>query len=182
MLKTTLLWTVPCAAILALCWLAGPIAVADEPTPVAQAEHVDGLEPAISLAQPLPEETLDAEVLRALEYWNPRQLEEDLRPYAQAIVAATNGVRADAIWLASQASVETKFIAEVRSFKCNRGGYRMCDHGEAVGPWQMHRRSMIGASPLMQAATALAWMKKNPQAWTTWRAARSQADAWLGAR
>lgn len=138
----------------------------------------------------LPEETLDAEVLRALEYWNPRVLEETLRPWANAIVeAACDGcsiaddvVRADAIWLASQASVETKFIDEVLSFRCNRAGYRMCDHGHAVGPWQMHDNRMLGAAPLVQARRAIEWMRRRPQAWTTWKAARAQADAWLQSR
>lgn len=166
--------TLACALAVVLA-ARGPAALAEEPAPVEQCvEHPI----ALTLAQPLPDETLDAEVLRALRYWNPRVLEGTLRPWARAITDAA-GSREDAIWLASQASVETKFVPEVLDFRCNRGGWRECDHGAAVGPWQMHDRRMLGAAPAVQAARAIAWMRAHPQAWTTWRAARVQTDQWL---
>jgi hypothetical protein len=133
------------------------------------------------LPHTLPQPVLDVEVLAALEYWNPRALRETLRPWAHAIVEAAPK-RQDAIWLASQASVESKFIDVVLSFRCNDGDYRMCDHGHAVGPWQMQDKKMLHAAPLVQAKRAIEWMRRSPQAWTTWKAARSQADAWLAAR
>lgn len=177
-IRDLLLVCVPCAAILALCALAGPIsvAVADEPPAYVATPTVSVELPPESRA--LPAETLDAEVLRALEYWNPRVLEETLRPWAQAFAEA-GGNRADAIWLASQASVESKFIPEVLSYRCNQPGWKMCDHSKAVGPLQMHDKRMLGAAPIVQARRAIEWMRRRPQAWTTWKIARAQADQWL---
>lgn len=154
-----------------------PSSLADTPEPATHFNVPDHAVPILQHAQ-LPEPVLAVEVLRALEYWNPRILEGTLLPWANAIADAA-GSREDAIWLASQASVETKFIPEVLSFRCNRGGYLMCDHGNAVGPWQMHMRKMLDATPATQAETAINWMRRNPRAWTTWKAARVQADQWL---
>lgn len=153
-------------------------ALADETAPVSSVpEHALSIE----LQEPLPAETLDVEILRALETWNPRVLEETLRPWANAIVEAAPD-RRDALWLAAQASVETKFVPYVLDFRCNRspGDYPMgnCDHGAAIGPWQMHDRKMIEATPAEQAKRAIEWMRARPQAWTTWRAAKAQAEAW----
>lgn len=154
---------------------------------LADAQPAPAATPTLNVELPpmprgLPAETLDVEVLRALETWNPRVLEETLRPWANAIASAAPN-RADAIWLASQASVETKFVAYVLDFKCNTepGNYPMgdCDRGVAVGPWQMHDKKMLHASPVDQAERAIEWMRRRPRQWSTWRAARAQADAWL---
>lgn len=161
---------------------------------------------ALAVVLPLPDRLVDVSVLSkrlpppesnealdALVYWtNVGHTSvtpiEWLRPWADAIVEAAaeaGASRREAVTLASQAWAEGGFIPAVLSFECNKGPRPRpeptCDHGWAVGPWQMHDDKMIGASPLVQARRALQWMRNRPEAWTTWRTARVAADAWLRA-
>ena len=109
---------------------------------------------------------------------------EWLRPWADAINEVARS-RREAVTLAAQAWAEGGFIPSVLSFACNEGPRPRpepeCDHGWAVGPWQMHDDKMIGASPIVQARRAVQWMRNRPEAWTTWQMARTRADAWLRA-
>lgn len=169
--------------IVASLFRARPLALAAEPATTAQApDRVIS----IRLPKALPAATLDVEVLAALRYWTARPTAE-LRPWARAIVGATRS-RAEAIELASVAAVESRMLPWVIDGRCNRGSWRLgqhgwvresCDGGWAVGPWQLHDQKMLGASPDAQAREAATWYRAAPERWTTWRVAKAQVKAWL---
>lgn len=151
-------------------------ALADEQTASLPIPVTDA--PLTPMPHALPQPVEAVEVLAALRYWTGRGA-ETLRPWADAIAEVARS-RDEAIWIASQASVESRFVGYVLDYRCNEEtGWTACDHGWAVGPWQMHDRKLVGAPPEAHAARAAQWMRARPQAWTTWRAARAQADAWL---
>jgi hypothetical protein len=123
-----------------------------------------------------------------LAAWTRRPA-EDMREWAQAIVDA-GGSGDERLLLASQAFVESRFMPWVVDQSCNDADWRSrqpgwirksCDGGLAFGPWQIHDPSLYGATPLAQARAAVKILRENPRAWTTWKAARSQA-AWWRAR
>lgn len=126
----------------------------------------------------LPEPVLAVEVLAALESQSPRVLEETMRPWANAIADQADN-RRDALRMAFVVSDESHFAPEVLDYRCNHGGYRSCDHGNAVGPFQMWDRSLMGASPEEHVRKAYARMRVDPYAWATFKRARAQADAWV---
>lgn len=172
------------AAAVALCaawgvaWgCRGHTALADTPSPargVASADYVVDLGP-----RALPPPVLAVEVLSALEAGSPRVLEETLRPWANAIADQADD-RRDAIRMAFVVTDESAhFAPEVLDYRCNRGGYLSCDHGNAVGPFQVWDRSLIGAATEEHVRKAHARMRVDPHAWTTWQHAVAQADEWL---
>lgn len=112
-----------------------------------------------------------------------------LRPWAEAMADVCTS-RAECMHLAAQGFVETRYAAWVLDQRCNdpawrfaqRGWVRLsCDSGLSYGPWQLHDDRFRGASPALQASYALETLRHRPQAWTTWRAARSHA-AWALAK
>jgi hypothetical protein len=129
---------------------------------------------------PAPDRTLESDVLDALRAWNPKARASALSTWAAAI-ANGSPTRARAIWLASIGSVESKFVPWVLDFTCNRmAGYRACDNGRAVGPFQIWDDALVGASPESHVRRAYERLERQgEQAWSTWRAARAQADQWL---
>lgn len=125
-------------------------------------------------------------ILVALIAWT-HQSAETLKPWASAMADVCTS-RQECVALASQAFVETRFAPEALDGRCNDRAWRAqqtswwhgaCDGGVAQGAWQIHDDRLRGASPEMQASVALEIMRRTPRAWTTWRAARSQAAWWL---
>jgi hypothetical protein len=109
-----------------------------------------------------------------------------LRPWADAMANVCTD-RSDCILLAAQAFVETRFVSWAVDQSCNDASWRAtrrgwerasCDGGVAWGPWQVHDERFRGASPAFQASVVHALMHSRPQAWTTWRLARSHAAWW----
>ena len=142
-------------------------------------------------------EDRSAEIETALMAWTapkmpekPEELDarlQRLRPWAEAMADVCTD-RADCTLLAAQAFVETRFVVWAVDQRCNdpmwlanRRGWerRACDGGLAFGPWQVHDERFRGASPAFQASVVHERMHANPQAWTTWRSARSHAAWWL---
>ena len=110
-----------------------------------------------------------------------------LRPWADAMADVCTD-RQDCVLLAAQAFVETRFVSWAVDQSCNDASWRAsrrgwertaCDGGVARGPWQVHDERFAGASPAFQASVVHERMHANPQAWTTWRSARSHAAWWL---
>lgn len=173
------------AALLALsaCTPAG----ADEP---AVTLTVPARESVVDLGtRSMPDATLDAEVLLALERWTG-QPDDALVPWAHAIADGAAD-RREAVQLAAIAANESKMLPWVLDGRCNDAAWRAtrsgwqrssCDNGFAVSAFQRHSLALLGASPEAVVADAVKWLRAWPQAWTTWRAARAQADAWLAAR
>jgi hypothetical protein len=140
------------------------------------------------LPKKLPDPVLAVEILRALKFWT-HQPEDVLLTWANAIADACSS-RQQCIQVASIAAVESKFEPWVLDYSCNSAAWRKqqrgwergsCDGGWAVGPWQIHNRRLLNASPEDHARDAVVWFRNRPQAWTPWLVARKQADQWLAA-
>lgn len=137
----------------------------------------------------LPEPVLAVEVLAALGAWT-KQPDDMLRPWAAAIADGV-ATRREAILLASIGADESQFLPWVLDGRCNDATWRAsrtgwerssCDSGFAVSAFQRHSKRLVGASPDAVVADAVKWLRAWPQAWTTWREARAQADVWLSVR
>lgn len=182
-----ILWPVPVTLFVVWAFVEKKPALASEENNSVSLPTMTEIE-SVSLAKSLPPRE-DNEILNALVAWTNIGLPdvtpvEWLRPYADAIVEVA-ATRREAVTLASQAWAEGGFQPAVLSFECNKGKRPrpapLCDHGWAVGPWQMHDDKMIGASPLVQARRAVQWMRNHPEQWSTMQMARTRADAWLRA-
>lgn len=179
--KLTLCLYALCGVLLFAAFARKP-ALADEPASVTSVpEHATQ----IDVAQPLPQETLDVEILRALRHWTG-QSESLLQPWAAAIADGTRD-RREALLLASIGANESHFEPWVLDGRCNDASWRAaqtgwmrtsCDNGWAVGFAQRHSKRLLGASPEEQVRDAVAWLRAMPTAWTTWPAAKAQAEAW----
>jgi hypothetical protein len=111
---------------------------------------------------------------------------ETARRYAGAIsnVCTSEG---ECLTLTSLAWIESAHLAPwVLDFSCNDQSWlksqrgwrrRSYDGGIAFGAWQIHDPGLLGASPEFQASVALHILRKKRDAWTTIKAAESQA-AW----
>jgi hypothetical protein len=134
------------------------------------------------------DEPSSTRITSTLSAWTRRPVEE-MRPWGDAM-AAVCASDDECLLLASQAFVESRFMPWVVDESCNDDAWRerqpgwirkSCDGGLAYGPWQIHDPSLYGATPLVQVRAAVKILRENPRAWTTWKAARSQA-AWWRAR
>jgi hypothetical protein len=131
------------------------------------------------------DEPRSARITSALASWTRRPAEE-MRPWGDAM-AAVCASDDECLLLASQAFVESRFMPWVVDGSCNDDTWRerqpgwtrkSCDGGHAFGPWQIHDPRLLGASPAEHARKAVEILRTNPKAWTTWRAAQSQAKWW----
>lgn len=127
----------------------------------------------------------EEQIERALSAWTHKPA-EDVREWSTAMASACI-TDDECMLLASQAFVESRFMSWVVDQSCNDASWRArqpgwirrsCDGGHAFGPWQIHDPSLYGAPPDVQARAAVKILRESPKAWTTWRAARSQAQWW----
>ncbi len=125
---------------------------------------------------------------------------DTLKPWADAVAAQctdAGATRAECARFAAQAVVESRFALYVLDGRCQdpawlsrqrgchiKGGWCPCDGGRASSPWQYHYAELRvsaadGLDPVKATATAWAYWKHAPYAWTTWRAAQKTAVWWM---
>lgn len=148
-------------------------------------------------------------ILVALLAWNPAgnlggrgsTTDATLRTWADAIAKQCASPR-ECLTLAALASEETRFAPYTLNGDCNNHDWRLahkmdkaCDGGEAYGPWSIHKSAWYSVDPdiappdtqngAFDAPThvwvAVRILRKRPMAWTTYRAATRDVDAWLAA-